>query len=145
MTSYCLGFAFYRNIRRVVLIRKTKPDWQRGKLNGVGGKIEDGEYCNVAMAREFEEETGCKTFPTDWKHFTSLKFAVADSVVYCFAMRLASHQEVKTTTEEAVVVSSADDLPEDIIPNLAWLVPMALYELDRPADQNHLPYILEHC
>lgn len=142
--TYCLGFAFYRNIRRVVLIRKTKPDWQRGKLNGVGGKIEVGECSNVAMAREFEEETGCKTFPTDWKHFSTMKFEAANTTVYCFAMRLASHQEVKTTTEEAVVVSSADDLPEDIIPNLAWLVPMALYELDRPYEQSFLPHTITH-
>jgi 8-oxo-dGTP pyrophosphatase MutT (NUDIX family) len=27
----------------VLLIEKQKPAWQRGKLNGVGGKIEPGE------------------------------------------------------------------------------------------------------
>jgi 8-oxo-dGTP diphosphatase len=93
MTSYCLGFAFYRSRRKVVLIRKTKPDWQRGKLNGVGGKIEDGEYSNVAMGREFEEETGCPSFCTQWQLFTTLQFP-DDVVVYCFAAALLGHQDV---------------------------------------------------
>ena len=144
MKAYCLGFAFYRCTRRVVRIRKSRPDWQRGFLNGVGGSIEVGECSNEAMAREFAEETGCRTFATDWKHFSTMQFK--DCVVYCFAMRLASHQEVKTTTDAEVVVSSADDLPERIIPNLAWLVPMALYELDRldGYEKSLLPHTLNH-
>jgi len=142
MTAYCLGFAFYRSRRKVVLIRKTKPDWQRGKLNGVGGKIEAGEYSNVAMGREFEEETGCPTFCTQWRKFTTMQFP--DVVVYCFAATLLDHQDVRTTTEEAVLVCDVDDLPEDIIPNLAWLVPMALHELDRAHEDNSIPHTLDH-
>jgi 8-oxo-dGTP diphosphatase len=142
MTTYCLGFAFYRERRKVVLISKTKPAWQRGKLNGVGGKIEAGETCNVAMAREFKEETGCETFCTDWVKFTEMRFP--DVVVYCFACRLPSHKEVRSTTEEEVLVWDLDDLPERIIPNLAWLVPMALHALDQDYEDNSIPHTLDH-
>jgi len=54
MTAYCLGFAFYRSRRKVVLIRKTKPDWQRGKLNGVGGKIEAEGTAVASIAFSFK-------------------------------------------------------------------------------------------
>jgi hypothetical protein len=29
-------------MQMVVLIEKQKPDWQKGCLNAVGGKVEDG-------------------------------------------------------------------------------------------------------
>lgn len=56
MKSYCLGFVFYD--RKVLLLRKNRPKWQAGKLNGLGGHIEDNESPWSAMQREFQEETG---------------------------------------------------------------------------------------
>lgn len=40
MTQYCLGFAFTDHDNFVILIRKNKPAWQKGLLNGVGGESE---------------------------------------------------------------------------------------------------------
>lgn len=62
---YVLGFAF-DDIGRVALIRKNKPDWQRGRWNGVGGKVEPKELAVVAMSREFFEETGVMVPSTAW-------------------------------------------------------------------------------
>jgi 8-oxo-dGTP pyrophosphatase MutT (NUDIX family) len=69
---YVAGFMFDVANKQVALIRKTKPAWQAGKLNGIGGKIEDGESPEAAMVREFLEETGCNTDRDDWSHFASL-------------------------------------------------------------------------
>lgn len=54
---YVLGFLFSEDGSRVLLIWKNRPAWQAGKLNGIGGKIEDGEQPLDAMKREFVEET----------------------------------------------------------------------------------------
>jgi 8-oxo-dGTP diphosphatase len=62
--KYVLGFAFDKS-DNVILVRKQKPKWQKGLLNGVGGKIEIGETSSDAMFREFREETGLKYFPKD--------------------------------------------------------------------------------
>ena len=43
MMNYCAGFLFDPEKELVVLIEKQKPAWQKGKLNAVGGKIEQGE------------------------------------------------------------------------------------------------------
>lgn len=44
---------------RVMLIRKQRPDWQKGKLNLVGGKVESTDLdFESAAKREFREETG---------------------------------------------------------------------------------------
>jgi len=49
-----VGFCFTLNQQLVVLILKNKPEWQRGKLNGVGGKIkiDTDESPLDAMVRE---------------------------------------------------------------------------------------------
>lgn len=60
MKNYVIGFAFSEDRQRVVLIRKNGaavPE-HKGKLNGVGGKIEPHETTYEAMSREFKEETG---------------------------------------------------------------------------------------
>ena len=57
---YVVGFLFNPDMTEVVLIKKNRPDWQKGLLNGVGGKIESGEDPITAMIREFKEETGIK-------------------------------------------------------------------------------------
>ena len=54
---YVLGFVFSLDASRVLLIWKNRPEWQKGKLNGIGGKIEEGELPIDAMKREFSEET----------------------------------------------------------------------------------------
>ena len=144
MTRYVLGFAFTDHDNFVVLIRKIKPAWQKGLLNGVGGKVETGEPPRVAMAREFKEETGVVTPYTDWTEVTEMKF---DGVrVHVFATRLPRHNDnVQSVTEEQVGFFSIMDvrLHPKVIENLRWLVPMALYKLDHPED-NSVPHTLDH-
>lgn len=63
--KYVLGFFF--TPEGVVLMFRTKEDWQQGLWNGIGGSIEDGERPREAMVREFEEEALIKTSQDSWK------------------------------------------------------------------------------
>lgn len=54
---FVLGFAHDQH-GRVLLMQKTRPNWQKGQLNGIGGKVEKGEDIFHAMTRECKEETG---------------------------------------------------------------------------------------
>ena len=56
--EWVVGFLMDSDAEQVILIRKNRPEWQAGKLNGVGGKVEPGELIGGAMYREFREETG---------------------------------------------------------------------------------------
>ncbi len=48
MKTMVAGFLFDESRERVVLIKKQKPEWQSGRLNGVGGKIEPGELGDMS-------------------------------------------------------------------------------------------------
>jgi 8-oxo-dGTP pyrophosphatase MutT (NUDIX family) len=67
MVRYVAGFGIYREKGLVLLVRKTKPDWQAGLLNAVGGKVDGDELFAVAMRREYREETGIDV--PDWDLF----------------------------------------------------------------------------
>lgn len=66
MSFYCLGFAFASGNRKVLLVRKSHPDWQKGSFNAPGGSVQPHEKCSEAMVREFKEETGFDTKEADW-------------------------------------------------------------------------------
>src|SRR4051794_18101042 len=71
--QYVCGFLFSPDRSRVLLIRKRRPAWQAGKLNGVGGKLEPGETPLQAMRREFREEAGIEL--PEWQHVLTLSGA----------------------------------------------------------------------
>lgn len=118
--EYVVGFRIDPHWSRVVLVRKNKPAWQRGFLNGVGGKIEEGETPEQAIAREFLEEADVKI--SEWEKtvvLTGEKFQVS------FFRSFGNVDSVRTTTDEKIVVHNIGDLPTLlVIPNLRWLIPM---------------------
>lgn len=121
-TRYVCGFAFHDG--DVLLIEKQRPDWQRGKWNGVGGHIEPGESDAEAMRREFREETGADVH--GWDHVATLVTDHGSEVVF-FRALLGSRPSIRQTTDEEPRWWSAFSLPVTI-PNLRWLIPLALNE-----------------
>src|SRR5437588_12445111 len=104
MMKYCLGFAFDNAGQNVVLIRKKKPEWQAGKLNGVGGKIEELETVYEAMSREFQEETGIITIPRDWRAY--LYMYGPGFRVHTFLRFDDDIVNAKSTTDEEICIVS---------------------------------------
>lgn len=122
--EFVVGFAFHAN--QVLLMEKKRPSWQAGRLNGVGGHIENGESILDAMVREFKEETGVNIGHNRWTHFSDL--CGEGFVVYFLSceMELIEALAAEQTTDEALVwVGVTDLVPEKVIPNLTWMIPMA--------------------
>ncbi len=145
--------------RKVLLIRKNHPDYQAGKLNGIGGKVEPGEDPLTAMVRECKEEVVPKEFnpevfpletlenPDNWNNFYNFKFKNKQTgttgIVYCFRMTNLIPQDsiqeaiLNPPTEEKLEVHYFDDIilsTINVMPNLPLIVQaMNFYGLNLPA------------
>lgn len=124
--NYVCGFLFHPDREAVVLIEKQKPEWQKGKLNGVGGKMETWESPASAMAREFKEEAGAMVPAERWKHFRTECFPT-NNKVFWFAAIANFHEwkAVRTVEEENIVRWSGDITDKKLMYNLRYLIPMA--------------------
>lgn len=123
--EYVVGLLFDGRRDYVALIQKNRPDWQKGLLNGPGGRVEpDDQGALNAMNREFEEETGVSA---NWRPFCTLE---NERVVVTF-FTASREANLKSLTDEKVGwynLAGLGDLP--LVPNLRFLIPMALYALD---------------
>lgn len=125
ITKYVLGFMFSPNMERVILIEKQKPEWQKGFLNGVGGKIELLETPENAMVREFYEETGVKTNVENWSNVGCLRGL--DFEVYLFMSESILSFLAETKESEKVGLYDVSDLHNlKTIHNLQCIIPMML-------------------
>lgn len=138
-TEYVCGFYFDSKFQQVVLIWKNKPAWQKGKLNGVGGKIEKEESPITAMRREFHEETGI--LHGEWVDLVVLTGDDWRVYFFCAIGKVNEFEYAESQEEEEVAKIEVGRLHEyDHIPNLEWLVPMAINKLAYPSEQMSFYY-----
>lgn len=130
--NYVAGFMFDKELKKVALIRKNKPDWQKGKLNGVGGAIEKfDKTASHAMIREFEEETSVITTLINWRQFLVMKGKNDDNKEFRvdFFVSTGDLSLLKSPTDEKIEIIDLAEihcLREDVVENLTWLVSLGL-------------------
>lgn len=128
--EWTVGFLFDRLANRVLLIKKNRPEWQAGKLNGVGGKVEPGETPAQAMRREFREEAGLDI--ANWDHFMTLTFEAGDVHFYRAFVWPELFNQATAQTDEQLVTAFIDPFQQSrAIPNLRWIIPLAVHSHDR--------------
>lgn len=122
MKEYVLGFMFDTKGEWVALIKKNKPEWQKGRFNGIGGKVELNEVFWAAMVREFKEETGVEH--EDWLWVGEIQ--EKDWKIGVFTCATDKVHLTTSTTDEEVIVFSLETVKEftkeQTISNVPWLV-----------------------
>lgn len=150
MKDYVLGFVFDLREKQVLLIEKLKPDWQKGFLNGIGGKVEPEDDTLVdAMTREFKEEATAQIAPMAWSNFCTMKGRKCpdgDWNVYCYYYVIPAlsgvKKEVSKAESEQILwvplskIRSAEGDDSRLLGNIPWLVGMAL---DHYINNNFMP------
>lgn len=145
--KYVLGFCFNEDYSKVALIRKNRPGWQKGLLNGIGGKVDGTESDLEAMTREFTEETSVRV--EYWRRFATMKSMPNGARAFVnnrweehpdpenwevavFASNISDElfDQLKTTTDEPVTTLPIALLDYfKTIDNIKWLVNLAIGKL----------------
>lgn len=128
-----VAFIFDISLSSVLLVHKLKPQWQKGKTNGIGGKYEGNETAVECITRETKEESGLDIPPSEWVHIGVLHSSQWDVDVLS-AIYSGDTKDAYRADYEEVEWFSMENLPENMLVNLPWLIPMCrgrLLENDR--------------
>lgn len=141
--EYVVGFLFDSTRTRVVLVKKNRPAWQAGMLNGVGGRIEAGEEPLGAMVREFFEEAGALVPADAWQNVAVLDYPVG-RVHFFAAFNDEAFYATHTAGDEEIRVIDVDILSIcRVIRNLNYLIPLCLHhEAAASGSRLYLPVYL---
>ena len=128
MDRFVVGFAFNEKATGILLVKKLRPKWQRGLLNGIGGKIEKDESPLDAMRRECKEETGLSL---NWIHRGIMKDRNNDNHKFECHMFYAYSQDIfdfKQIEDEPLGVYDPLCIHHtQVITNLNFLIPFGMY------------------
>ena len=136
LKNYCLCILHSYSRDLVAVVRKARPEWQRGYYNFPGGHIEAGETPRLAAIREAEEETGIVIADNLLRNVDLLQFEKQGSIhtrLHVFAYAVPDPLPVLRNldhTEPVGWVSNELVLTRQLrmIDNLPWLLAKALYE-----------------
>lgn len=128
MIKYSL--VYLKSERGILLIKKERPDWQKGKLNLIGGHVENGESYIEAAYREVFEETGLdikkEPYPYEAINFVGIITGSGYKVaVFYGEVPEWSVEKVKTKTDEEVKWVPKHRLTTtNLMPNLYLMIPL---------------------
>ena len=98
--QYTVLFAFNSDKSKIALIKKNRPDWQKGFYNGIGGKVEENETFVQAATREFFEEAG---IVIDNEYYFA-RVVCPNSIIYFFYAILTEEEfnQITSKTDEKI-------------------------------------------
>lgn len=134
LTEYVIVLAYpsglYANGHLPVLIvEKDKPEWQKGRYNLPGGKIEDGETPQEAALRELIEEAGGIQTSSS---MPNLMGVIQGSWGKVHCLQVWADPTIPLTPQESetqnIFWKSWQEIKDDprLIPNLRVIIPMML-------------------
>jgi 8-oxo-dGTP diphosphatase len=133
--EYVVGFLFAPTRDQpdqVALIKKARPAWQAGKLNGIGGHVEKTDTSlNEAMRREFFEEAGADIPSERWEHFATILFDNIDTIAKVHFFKSFQQTTIISKTDEKVAWYEVNPIQvfgggTPFVAHLQFLIPLAL-------------------
>lgn len=123
--KYVNGFMFSEDYKKVLLIKKNKPSWQKGLLNGIGGKVEGDENYHKAMTREFSEEVGIDH--DNWDLFLDYNIKDEHKILFFVCSSNKLYEFERMEEEEPIIINVCDLNDYRFVDNLSFIVPLALW------------------
>ncbi|WP_418179053.1 NUDIX domain-containing protein [Aliarcobacter lanthieri] len=100
--------------KKILLLRKNNPDWQRGLYNGIGGKIDIDSTPIDTIIKISKEEIGL-----DILNWNELETIILDNgIELTYLLSLVDEEQIKkakSLTDERLEIFNIDKLPRNII------------------------------
>lgn len=119
---YVMGLMFANDLKGFLAIKK-KDGLFPGFVNGIGGKVAEGETPQAAMVRKAKEDASLTT--VGWTLFHKEQFENGNEVFY-FALKSDTLFEGRNNSGDELLAVPMDRPTPDTVPNLGYLIPMAL-------------------
>ena len=125
--NYTVGLLFSEDKKKIVLMLKNRPSFHAGLYNAPGGKVEAGEAPIQNVVREIYEETG---IVTDWKDWEEVlvypgREESGFKAIYVYKT-VVDVNKAYTKEDQPVEVFDVNNLPENRVKNLSWMIDAAL-------------------
>jgi len=107
---------------------KTRPWFHAGLYNAPGGKVEEYETPLHNVQREIYEETGIETDKSDWEEvliYPGKEGEDGFKAIYVY-QAVTDVSKAYTKEDQEVKVFDLDSLPDNLVPNLPWMIEAAL-------------------
>lgn len=134
MKHYVVGFLFNKGMNNVLLIKKNRPEWQKGFWNAPGGKIDPSDKSpEDAMSREFYEETDLLIRWPHWRHCLTITCPGGTVYFYGHVLKDDFISIYQKTDEGTLGVFPVNEISNmKVIENLKWIIPFCLSASDMP-------------
>lgn len=133
---YTLGIIIDDLTDEVLLVRKSRPEWQAGKYNFPGGKVEDDENVKDCMVRELIEETGIYVPEDRLRSICTIKNNGLWQVEVFAALYSSEYLHAECETDEKPYWARIDELPGDLVFDVPMLLHMALAYFKQDGNEN---------
>ncbi|HYC34367.1 MAG TPA: NUDIX domain-containing protein [Candidatus Paceibacterota bacterium] len=131
MQKYTLAFIFNSILDKVLLMHKSRPASLAGKVNGLGGKLEGDEDLYECIMREVKEESDLDTKKDKWI-YVGEKYAPNWHVAtFCYVYE-GDMSDAKSMEDQPVEWFDVRNLPENVMSNLTWIIPLCLDKIRNP-------------
>lgn len=131
MQKYTLAFIFNSTKDKVLLMHKSRPAALAGKVNGLGGKFEGDEDPIDCVIREIKEESDLNTEKDKWIYVGEKSAPDWFVETYCYVYE-GEESDAKCMEDQPVEWFYVNKLPENLMSNLTWIIPLCLDKIQDP-------------
>ncbi|WP_026803660.1 NUDIX domain-containing protein [Aliarcobacter lanthieri] len=115
--------------KKILLLRKNNPDWQRGLYNGIGGKIDIDSTPIDTIIKISKEEIGL-----DILNWNELETIILDNgIELTYLLSLVDEEQIKkakSLTDERLEIFNIDKLPRNIIKDFKEQLNKVFFKLE---------------
>ncbi|RBQ30414.1 NUDIX domain-containing protein [Arcobacter sp. FW59] len=116
--------------KKVLLLKKNNPDWQKGLYNAVGGKVELESTPLQTIIKDCKDKIGLDI--VNWKEVDSVLLPNGIDLTYFFAILEENDiNKAQSLTDERVELFDINNLPKNILQDLKMQINKIFFKIEK--------------